>query len=53
MDKVTHEELLKTHGKEWERISQQYKSMSINNDDIYYYRHRCIEGLISGNINDF
>lgn len=38
------------HTKEWTKISKRYLEMaSVKSiSDPYYYRHRCIEGLLAG-----
>lgn len=50
-EKISNE----SHEDEWIRISKMYLDLaedeSIN--DIYYYRHRCIEGLLTGHTNDY
>lgn len=38
------------HLKEWKKISNEYKEQAKVKDpsDSLYYRHKCIEGLITG-----
>ena len=38
------------HIKEWEKLSKLYesKAKTKSNRDMYFYRHQCIEGLLSG-----
>jgi len=38
------------HLKEWKRIQENYSKMP---GDMFYYRARCIEGLITGETLDF
>lgn len=54
-----HEELvrvsLSAHKDEWKRISHEYLNSSTvqTNSDPLYFRHRSIEGLLSGKTNDY
>jgi len=48
-------ELLEKHGDEWRELSKLYLNSAKvkDNSDPMYYRHRCIEGLLNGETNDF
>lgn len=51
--KMTEKKL--DHTKEWEKLSKFYaeKAKSQSKTDPFWYRHRCIEGLLSGITNDY
>ena len=53
MDKKEIKEV--PHTDEWQKWSDIYKlKAKVNkNSDIFFYRHRCIEGLLAGTTNDY
>jgi len=55
MTETLQVENLEKHRDEWETLSEIYlrNSAITNNSDPMYYRHRCIEGLLNGETNDF
>jgi len=49
------EDVLERHSEEWTKLSSTYLEQAVvkNNSDPLFYRHRCIEGLLTGTTNDY